>query len=255
MRTRLWIRSTLMVLLGLYFIDTLQSGRVALYINESFFWLAGFAGIMFLVLGVAGVLELLRAPRPSTADQYAQLERDPKAHLHGVAPSWLVLAIIAVPLALGVLIPARPLGAAAVSMTGFTSSVSAAQSSGGAMVLSIPPSERNLLDWLRAFGNSANLDEFNGQEVDVVGFVYRDIRLDEQTQFFVMRFIVSCCVADASSVGLVVETPDALKFAPDSWVRIKGKLKVKEVADQRTPILIPESIESVEQVAHPYLYP
>jgi uncharacterized repeat protein (TIGR03943 family) len=252
MITRLWVRYVLMVLLGLYFVDTLLSGRAAFYINESFFWLTGFAGGAFLLLGIAGILELLRAPKMNQTDR---LERGPKAHQHGVAPSWVVLGIVAVPLALGVLVPARPLGAAAVSATGFSSAVAAVPSASGSASFSIPPSERNLLDWMRAFGSSANLSEFNGQEVDVIGFVYRDIRLDEQTQFFVMRFIVSCCVADASSVGLVVEVADASQFAPDTWLRIKGKLRVKSVLDQLTPVIMAESLEAVPQVAHPYLYP
>jgi len=250
MRTRLWVRNVLLVLLGLYFLDTLISGRVTIYVNQSFQWLAGFAGVAFLALGIVGIVELMRLPPPNAIDA---LERDPKAHIHGTVPSWPVLTIIAVPLALGILVPARPLGASAVNADGLTTSLAVSQQGGA--TFSIQPSERNMMDWLRAFGNSANLDEFNGQQAEVIGFVYHDVRLDDKTQFFAMRFIVSCCVADATSIGLVVESPEAARYTSDGWVKVTGKFQAKEVAGQQTPVLIADSIESVEQPEHPYLYP
>lgn len=255
MRTRLWIRSTIFLLLGLYFLDTLLTGKISWYVNQNFQWLAGFAGIAFLVLGISGMIDLLNSREQAKAktDQLG-LELDPRLHLHGIAPSWLVLGVIAVPLALGILVPARPLGAAAVSSSGVTTSISGASNSGGD-AFSIPAVKRNLMDWMRAFGNSSDLSEFDGQTADVTGFVYRDIRLDDKTQFFVMRFVVSCCVADASSLGLVVETADAAKFTPDSWVEVKGTLQTKQVDGQTTPVLVAESIQNIPQPDHPYLYP
>jgi uncharacterized repeat protein (TIGR03943 family) len=250
MRTRLWVRNLLMVLLGLYFIDTLISGRVTIYVNQNFQWLAGFAGVAFLLLGIVGIVELMRMPAPNATDA---LERDPKAHTHGNAPSWPVLSIIAVPLALGILVPARPLGASAVNGDGLTTSIAVAQQGGA--TFSIPPSERNMMDWLRSFGSSTDMSEFNGQEAEIVGFVYHDVRLNDKTQFFAMRFIVSCCVADATSIGLVVEWPDAATLQSDGWVKVTGKFQAQDVAGQEVPVLIAENVESVEQPEHPYLYP
>jgi putative membrane protein len=252
MRLRLWLRAVLMVLLGLFFFDTLISGRITYYINQSFHWLAAFAGVAFLTLGVAGIVELMREPSPSAVDV---LERDPRAHVHGVAPSWAVLGVIAVPLVLGVLVPAKPLGAAAVGGSGLSNSLAIAAQQSSATTFSIPPLERNIMDWLRSFGSSETPDEITGQEADVIGFVYHDVRLDDQSQFFLMRFIVSCCVADANSVGLVIETAQAPTLKPDSWVRITGRFQAKEVAGQRMPVLVAESITAAEQPEHPYLYP
>lgn len=256
MRTRLWVRNVLLVLLGLYFLDTLISGRVTIYVNQSFQWLAGFAGIAFLLLGIVGIVELMRMPAPNEKDAVKDaLERDPKAHAHGVAPSWPVLTIIAVPLALGILVPARPLGASAVNSDGLTTSLAVSQSGSTGATFSIPPAERNMMDWLRMFGNSTDMDEFNGQPAEVIGFVYHDIRLDSKAQFFAMRFIVSCCVADATSIGLVVESPEAAGLTSDGWVKVSGKFQAKDVAGQRTPVLMADKIESVAQPEHPYLYP
>jgi hypothetical protein len=63
--------------------------------------------------------------------------------------------------------------------------------------------ERTVLDWLHTFSASSDpAQEFAGQPVDVVGFVYHDPRLPEG-KLLVNRFTVSCCVADASPVPLV----------------------------------------------------
>jgi uncharacterized repeat protein (TIGR03943 family) len=252
MRIRLWIRATLLILLGLYFLDTVITGRVTIYINQSFTWLAWFAGFVFLLLGATAVYDLLRRP---LAEGSATLDVRLQWLTSSAAPSWLLLGVMAVPLALGLLVPARPLGAAAVSNASLTTSLSGSSVASGA-VFSVPPEQRSIMDWVRSFGASGSLTEFSGQPVDVVGFVYNDVQLDKNTQFFAMRFVVSCCVADASSIGLIVEYSQTAELAADTWVRVKGKLEVKAARGQPAmPVVVAESVEQVEQPDHPYLYP
>jgi putative membrane protein len=122
-------------------------------------------------------------------------------------------------------------------------------------VLDIAPTDRNVLDWIRAFNTSKDYSEFNGQSADFIGFVYRDITLDEQKNFMLARFTVSCCVADASALGILIQDKDAQKWEQDAWVRVRGKFEVQAVKDQKTPVLIAESVEAVERPKTPYLYP
>ncbi|MGQ9814144.1 MAG: TIGR03943 family putative permease subunit, partial [Candidatus Roseilinea sp.] len=95
---------------------------------------------------------------------------------------------------------------------------------------------------------------FVGQEVDVIGFVYRDPR-NASNQFWVSRFVVSCCVADASAIGLLVQADQASTLTLDSWVRVTGRLGLGEFAGERLPVIVPDTIEPTEQPEHPYLYP
>ncbi len=262
MRTRQWLQSILLLLLGLYFLQNLLTGRVYFYINERFGWLSGIAAAIFVALGVVGVADLLRARR--VAHAHGDEEHDGPAHhhehthadhQHGAGPSWAVLLIIALPLALGVLAPAKPLGASAVGSSGVSTSFSTVQGSGTTTRFNVSPTERNILDWVRVFNSTANVDEFSGQQADLVGFVYRDIRFNDETHFMVARFTVSCCVADASAIGVIVQSPDGTKLAQDSWVHVKGKFQVKDFDGQRTPILLADSVELTNQPEHPYLYP
>ena len=87
-----------------------------------------------------------------------------------------------------------------------------------------------------------------------IGFVYRDIRLEEG-QFMVARFAISCCVADASAIGVIVQWPKAAALAQDSWVHVKGKFAIQTFDGQRTPILVADNVEPTNQPARPYLYP
>ncbi|MEP7285224.1 MAG: TIGR03943 family protein [Chloroflexota bacterium] len=274
-RTRQWIQSLILLLLGMYFLDNMLSGRIYFYINERFGWLSWIATGIFLVLGITGVFDLFRTSHREAEHDHAEHDHDHaehdhhdhddhellqetghEGHNHGAAASWPVLALVAVPLVLGVIVPAKPLGASAVGTSGVSTSFNALQAGGGsATQLSVASTDRNVLDWVRAFNGSSNVDEFNAQPADMIGFVYRDIRFKDQPLFMVARFTISCCVADASAIGVIVQSDQAAKLAPDSWVHIKGKFQSQQFDGAKTPILVADSIEPTNQPDHPYLYP
>jgi putative membrane protein len=108
---------------------------------------------------------------------------------------------------------------------------------------------------VRAFNGSADVKEFVGQPADLIGFVYRDIRFDGKPQFMVARFAISCCVADAAAIGVIVQSKDAGNWTADSWVHVTGKFDNQTVDGRATPILIADSIAAAAQPDHPYLYP
>jgi uncharacterized repeat protein (TIGR03943 family) len=244
---QLWIKTGLLIGLGLYFIALIFSGNLANYINQRFAWLSWVAAALFLLTGGYSLFHLLTAHRGGHS--HHDHAHDHEGHTHGNI-SWGVLGIIAIPLVLGTLVPSRPLGAEAVSGGVSFSAVDAAQ----ATTLSIPPLERNVLDWLRAFNREPDMTRFNGQPVDVVGFIYREPTFGDD-QFMVARFTVSCCVADASAIGLPVTWADAPNLEQGGWVRVRGALQVGDFRGERLPIVIASSIDTVAQPAHPYLYP
>jgi uncharacterized repeat protein (TIGR03943 family) len=179
---------------------------------------------------------------------------DHSAHNHSSmshAPSWLVLGAIGLPLVMGLLIPAKPLSAGAVQTSGVSTSFSASKTD----VLDVAPTDRNVLDWIRAFNTATDYSTFNGQQADLIGFVYRDIRMDQGKQFMVARFAVACCVADASALGVIVQAPNAAQWPQDAWVRVKGKFEAQSIGDQKSPVLVAETVENVAAPKQPYLYP
>ncbi|MFN8449952.1 MAG: DUF1980 domain-containing protein [Anaerolineae bacterium] len=85
----------------------MASGSITNYVNERFAWLSYVASALFLLIGGFSIWHLR---------EHGHDHDDEHNHDHVHEPiSWRVLAILAVPLVLGTLIPSKPLGAEAVS--------------------------------------------------------------------------------------------------------------------------------------------
>jgi|FLYN01.1.fsa_nt_gi uncharacterized repeat protein (TIGR03943 family) len=237
------LKTGLLLGLGLYFLYNILSGNLANYINARFAWLSYLAVVLFLLLGVSSAYDLLQQRKRKAHDHDHDHDH---AHL-----SWPALAIIAIPLVLGTLIPSRPLGADAV---GGSISVNAVSTGSNWSAFTTNPLEWNVLDWLRAFNNSEDIASFNGQQADVIGFVYKEPTFGEN-RFMVARFTISCCVADSSAIGLPVAWQEADALPADTWVRVQGAFQVGEFRGDTLPILQASSVEVVPQPEHPYLYP
>jgi putative membrane protein len=255
-----WAKVALLLALGAYFIYVIASGNLPNYINVRFAWLSYVAAGLFLLLGLSGAYELLR-PRKDPA-QLEPFKRDllgtPKTFQRRAQEvqgthhpiTWKALAIVAIPLVLGTIIPSRPLGAAAVDGNISLSAVSAAN----ATAFTTDPITWNVLDWLRSFNRTDDINSFNGKQADIIGFVYREASFPDD-QFMLARFTISCCVADSSAIGVPVKWDAAGDFPADTWLHITGAWEVGEFRGETVPILNAVNIEQVEQPEHPYLYP
>jgi putative membrane protein len=71
----------------------------------------------------------------------------------------------------------------------------------------------------------------------------------------VARFAISCCVADASAIGLPVVWDSAADLPQGEWIRVKGTFDVGAFNGDTVPVLQASSVEQVAQPEHPYLYP
>ena len=148
--------------------------------------------------------------------------------------------------------PARPLGASAIANRGINA-VAPAPAGGTDAQLPLAPSDRNLLDWLRAFNQSTDPSQYVGQPSELIGFVYHDPRLPAG-QFLLTRFMLTCCVADATAIGAIVEWPRAAELPTNGWVQIGGPVRVGELGGVQLPLIEAETVEAVPEPAQPYLY-
>ncbi len=153
------------------------------------------------------------------------------------------------PLLLGTLIPSQPLGAQAVSGSISTSSVALSDT----QTFNVAPDQRNVLDWVRAF-NQDDASTFEGQPADVIGFMYVEPSFGTN-QFMVARFAISCCVADATAIGVPVVWDQMPTLRQGEWLKVKGTFSVAVFQGSQMPVLQATSVEQVDQPEHPYLYP
>jgi uncharacterized repeat protein (TIGR03943 family) len=181
---------------------------------------------------------------------------DTGGHGHHHALTWSAAALLLLPMVLGVLVSPRPLGAAAlasreVQVGEVRSTMPAAVRAAAAKA----SSEKNVLDWSQTFAATPGAaTQFAGEPASVTGFVFRDERF-AYDQFYVTRFLVSCCVADAAAAGLVVRWPDAAALPLDQWVQVEGVLEAGVFAGSPYPVLVAQTVTPVEVPNQPYLYP
>ena len=89
-----------------------------------------------------------------------------------------------------------------------------------------------------------------GEQVEFVGFVtrYPDTPADE---FLLTRFIVTCCVADATIAQVRVVNVPPGRFETNDWVEVRGPIYPLG----REVIVNASSIEAVPRPDRPYLTP
>jgi len=240
------LRTALFASMGVYFVRLWLSGTLSYYINVRFTWLSVVAAIVFLVLAAACLYAFLRARHG--ADPLAFGHHEIAGHRHPRIGLALLLVLVA-PLAFGLLVPARPLGASAVG--GDLMPTSGGESVGA----SSNSQEWSVVDWLRVFYYSGTPDPMNGRDADVIGFVYRRLG-DPAGHFMVARFVMSCCSADAQAVGMPVAWQRADELPVDKWVHVRGTVKVQPFGKDSLPVIEAASVEDMAgPPPDPYLYP
>ncbi|MCY9516028.1 TIGR03943 family putative permease subunit [Paenibacillus apiarius] len=95
--------------------------------------------------------------------------------------------------------------------------------------------------------------QFSGKKVNIRGFVHRGEGMN-RNQFAVVRFSVECCAADAFPYGVVVETPQASRYANDTWIEVNGTLSTTTFDDAEIMKIEAEKIGSIAPAKEPYVY-
>ena len=248
-------QALVMAALGLFLLNLVWNGNVLLYINRRFVILVALASLGLLLLSQMALRE-----RPAVgeeeADAHAHADHDhahEQDHDHAERPNGWNLWWLALPVILGLLIPPRALNTSALANRGVnTRAPLTASRAAEASTLQLPSRQRTVLDWIRVFNYSSNPAEFADQEVDVTGFVYHDASLPAG-QFLVGRFTMTCCVADASAIGVAVRWPQANALSENGWVRVRGTIQIQ--AGQKAPVIAATAVESIPEPENPYLYP
>lgn len=235
-------KALILLALALFLYMRLADGSLFFYINQRF--------MVYTVLAIVGLVAVAISYRAG------RVAVDEDAHSHH-AVTWGGLALVLLPVVLGVLAPPQPLGAAAIGNREIAVSSQPRNVLPAAVRAAAQKdaTERNLLDWLNAFSASSNAaQEFAGQPVDVIGFVYHDERLADD-EVLISRFIVSCCVADANVVTMVVRWPAAATLENDAWVQVQGVLQPGAFNGAPLPVIAAQNVTPVAMPNQPYLYP
>lgn len=119
--------------------------------------------------------------------------------------------------------------------------------------LEIVSTDRSILDWIRVFAFADDPASYEGQQAEVIGFAYHDPRL-ATGQVLLGRFTITCCVADATAIALMVESDQADAMVENNWYRVRGPVYQTVIEDQTTPVIRAEQIDEIPTPEQPYLY-
>jgi len=249
------IKALLLIGLGLFLYSRLINGTLFYYINERFM---GFTILAVVGLLVVGLSYRYSNPNAGQVDPTHEHEHNPGGHSHAL--SWGGVFLVALPMVLGILTPPQPLGVAALANRDMDLQLNStrqtvAGQSAAARPLEKAAVDKNILDWWRDFRTIPDANHaLAGQAVKAIGFVYKDDRYGKNA-FMLTRFTVSCCVADASAVGLLVQSPESETLTDDIWVEVSGTFVASERENWKLPIVVAQTVARIDVPDQPYLYP
>jgi uncharacterized repeat protein (TIGR03943 family) len=212
---------------GLYLLYAFATGALYFYIHPVYIVPTVVSGAVLVVLAVVAAGRGERLPRPAAA-------------------------MLALPLALGFLLPPQPLSPAAAGQRGVQPLTLGREGRPAAFEPSTPPESYTIKDWIKAFAADPEPVRHAGKPVRVTGFVHHDATLPEGW-FLVARFVVQCCAVDAQPVGLPVRGA-AAPPEPGRWVTVEGTWIVADTNGGRRVVIAASTIAPTARPDQPYLY-
>jgi putative membrane protein len=249
----------------LYLFKLFQTGEINKFVAPRISWLLMITLGILLVLMVYAFLTSLRA------DEHQDCTCCAHTHNRNGKAVWILLLL---PPVIGVCFPLQSLNTSMLnSQLHAASSIKKApvkkETSTNIVVAksadgrSSDKRELSLADLQENYSYSPR--QYENQAFTVTGMVYHPPGWKAK-RFIVMRYMISCCAADATPVGLVVEMEKGKKYKDNTWVKVGGVMAAEKMPEMDTllpvswwndvekkPILLGQSIQEIAEPAQPYL--
>ncbi|MFS8130549.1 MAG: TIGR03943 family putative permease subunit [Candidatus Dojkabacteria bacterium] len=111
----------------------------------------------------------------------------------------------------------------------------------------------NLGDWIASMNFNPDPNFYKGKDVEVTGFIFTTKNMDASSQFYVGRFVIRCCAADATPVGLKVNFSWKDKFKEGDWIKVTGKFAVSSKDGYDDLYIDPSNVEITSIPDKPYI--
>ncbi|MGB3513232.1 MAG: TIGR03943 family protein [Microcoleaceae cyanobacterium] len=253
-----WIDAGAILVWGFVLLYYWFTEKLYILIHPRYFGLTVAAGISLLILGGLKICELWNISKNQKLSGQSQsgfsgLEN--QQHINFFPPGW-GSALLLISALLALTITPQVFASQTALQRGLTESLPVTRTQPQAFRTATKPEDRSLIEWIRTLNVYPEPDAYNDQKVEVTGFVIYPPALSEQ-YFWISRFILTCCAADAYPVGLPVKLPEGRsrsKYPQDSWFKIEGKMITDELNGQRKLTILPSEIEPIPKPKNPYDY-
>jgi uncharacterized repeat protein (TIGR03943 family) len=235
---------------GLFILSLFARHVMSWYINPVYVAPTTLAGAVLVGLAAA---RLRKRTIPMSADEHCECGDgcacdDPPVRFR-------TYAVLAIPLLLAVLFPPRGLAAFSANQRG--TAIAGLTTFHGATVqrisLTVDTSSFSMQDWVGALSADPNPKDYLGKPVQVSGIVIHNAASVPPGYIMVIRYFVTCCIADARPVGLIVRDTSHGKLRDNQWVTVKGQMESASYEGQKLAIVQPKVL-AVVRSGDPYIY-
>ncbi|MBE9100685.1 TIGR03943 family putative permease subunit [Vacuolonema iberomarrocanum] len=228
------------------------TGRINVLLHPDYVWLAVLAGVFLLGLGLWRGRLLLSA----TGRRIAIAQSTPQAQMQhfNLFPPGLSSGVLLVVALFGLQFVPQPFSSQMALDRGVTETLTMTRSQPQSFRGGTRPEERSLIDWVRTLNVYPEPDAYEGQTVNVEGFVIHSPELPDD-YLMLARFVITCCAADVYPVGLPVKlTGDRADYPADAWLRVDGSMMTETLNGQRQLVIQAEQLTPIEEPENPYEY-
>lgn len=241
---------------GGFILSLFMRNDLTLYINPAYVWPTVLAGAVLIAFSV---LRLVK-PRAGAHEGEACCADDTCGCESGSCSSasirmWPSL-VLSIPLFLAIVLPPRSLAAFSAMQRG--PQIAGMTSIRGVntvshVSLSVDTASFTLQDWAGALSADPNPKDYIGKPVDISGMVLRDPGAVPTGYIMVMRYQVTCCIADARPIGLIVRDPTGSAIKDSQWIKVSGVMGAASYQGQRLVVVEPKRLEIIK-AGNPYMY-
>jgi putative membrane protein len=235
---------------GIFILSLFARGVMTWYINPNYIAPTTLAGAVLVGLGAVG---LARRQRVVCEDGCCD---DGCCDCGDPSPKLWTYALLSVPLLLALVFPPQSLAAFDANQRG--PQIAGLTSVRGATTLrrvslSINTATFGMEDWVGALSADPNPHDYLGKPVVVSGLFLHDPASAPPGYVMVLRYLVTCCIADARPVGLIVKDTTHGTIKDNSWVSVTGKMGMTSYQGQQIAVVEPQAIQ-VTKSQSPYIY-
>lgn len=248
---RRYLPSLLLAGYGAFILSLYFRGVMTWYINPTYVAPATLAAVVLLFIAAVGARPRAAATRACgdaacTGCDDCDCEAPPRLWVYG---------LLAMPLALA-LVPPHSLAAYSARQRG--PQIAGLSAIHGAaplrrVSLSVDTSTFTLQDWVGALASDPNPGDYKNKPVVLTGMVIHNPGSVPPGYIMVIRYQVTCCIADARPEGLIVRDTSHGELKDNQWVTVHGVMTGVSYEGQRVAVVAPKTMTPVK-AGDPYMY-
>jgi uncharacterized repeat protein (TIGR03943 family) len=236
---RRFLASFILAGYGIFIVSLFLRQVMTWYINPVYVGPTTFAGAVLIGLGA------LAFRHKAQLHDHDESCVDEDCGCVDPAPKLRTYVILAIPLFLAVVFPPRSLAAFSALQRGpqiAGLNLLHGPASVKRVSLSVDTRSFGMADWVGALSADPNPKDYAGKPVQLTGMVLHSPGSVPDGYIMVMRFFVTCCIADARPVGLMVRDTSHGALKDSQWVSVTGTMSSLTTGGQQIAVVKPTRI-------------